>query len=55
MSFVVTPDQEQVIEQAVEMASDGTPGGDRKARGLTNLAKHFLETTPDGRIPQEEA
>lgn len=42
MSFVVTPDQEKVIEQAVEQASDGTPGRDRKARGLTNLAKRFL-------------
>ena len=43
MSFVVTPDQEQLIEQAVERASDGTAGRDRKARGLTNLAKHYLE------------
>lgn len=43
MSFVVTPEQEQLIEQAVELASDGTPGRDRKARGLTNLARHFLE------------
>ena len=42
MSFVVTPDQEEVIEQAVELASDGTPGRDRKARGLTNLAKNFM-------------
>src|SRR5512144_82997 len=42
MSFVVTPDQEQVIEQAVELASDGTPGRDRKARGLTNLARQFM-------------
>jgi ParB-like chromosome segregation protein Spo0J len=30
MSFVVTPEQEQLIEQAVELASDGTPGRDRK-------------------------
>jgi len=43
MTFVVTPDQEQVVEQAVELASDGTPGRDRKARGLTNLAKRYLE------------
>jgi len=43
MSFVVTPDQEKVIEQAVEMASDGTPGRDRRARGLTNLARKFME------------
>ena len=45
MSFVVTPDQEKVIEQAVELASDGTPGRDRNARGLTNLARHFLKET----------
>ena len=43
MSFVVTPDQEQVIEAAVEAASDGTPGRDRKARGLANLAKQYME------------
>jgi ParB-like chromosome segregation protein Spo0J len=44
MSFVVTPDQEKSIEQAVELASDGTPGRDRRARGLSNLAKAFLAT-----------
>ena len=33
MTFVVTPEQEGVIEQAVELASDGTAGRDRKARG----------------------
>jgi ParB-like chromosome segregation protein Spo0J len=43
MSFVVSPEQEDLIDSAVEAASDGTPGRDRKARGLTNLAKHFLE------------
>jgi len=50
MSFVVTPEQEQIIEQAVELASDGTPGRDRKARGLMNLAKRFLQesTNPHG-------
>ncbi len=48
MSFVVTPEQEQLLEQAVEMASDGTPGRDRKARGLANLARHFMETRTDG-------
>ena len=45
ISFVVTPEQEEIIQQAVEMASDGTPGRDRKARGLTNLAKIYLEET----------
>ena len=43
MSFVVSPEQEELIERAVELASDGTPGRDRKSRGLSNLAKHFLE------------
>jgi len=43
LTFVVTPEQEDLIEQAVELASDGTPGRDRKARGLTNLAQRFLE------------
>lgn len=43
MTFVVTPDQEETIERAVEAASDGTAGRDRKARGLANLAKHYLE------------
>jgi ParB-like chromosome segregation protein Spo0J len=47
MAFVVTPDQEKAIEQAVELASDGTPGRDRKARGLTNLARHYLEGRSD--------
>jgi ParB/RepB/Spo0J family partition protein len=43
MSFVVTPEQEELIDQAVEMASDGTPGRDRKARGLANLAQRYME------------
>ena len=47
MSFVVSPEQEQVIEQAVELASDGTPGRDRKAKGLTNLARRFLAERSD--------
>ena len=47
MSFVVSPEQEEVIESAVEAASDGTPGRDRKARGLTNLARRFLEGASD--------
>src|SRR2546426_10137010 len=55
MSFVVTPEQEKLIEQAVELASDGTAGRDRKARGLANLARHFMETHTDGHRAQEEA
>src|SRR5881628_960588 len=49
LSFVVTPEQEEIIERAVEMASDGTPGRDRKARGLANLARHFMEGRADGK------
>ena len=52
MSFVVTPEQESVIEHAVELASDGTAGRDRKARGLTNLAQRFLEER-DGEVAGE--
>jgi len=55
MSFVVTADQEQVIEQAVELASDGTPGRDRKARGLTNLAKQFIEGRGHEAQPHQDA
>ncbi len=51
MSFVVTPDQERVIEQAVELVSDGTAGRDRRARGLVNLASMYLE----GRDEEEDA
>lgn len=43
MTFVVTPEQEQLITAAIEAASDGTPGRDRKARGLANLAGHYLK------------
>ncbi|MFN8547759.1 MAG: ParB/RepB/Spo0J family partition protein [Candidatus Eisenbacteria bacterium] len=43
LTYVVSPEQAEVIEQAVERASDGTAGRDRKARGLTNLAKQYLE------------
>jgi ParB-like chromosome segregation protein Spo0J len=47
ISFVVTPEQEELIETAIEKASDGTPGRDRKAKGLTNLARTFLEEDGD--------
>src|SRR5882762_2062798 len=48
MTFVVNPEQEELIERAVELASDGKPGRDRKAKGLVNLAQHFLEGRADG-------
>jgi hypothetical protein len=55
MSFVVSPEQEETIEQAVELASDGTPGRDRKARGLVNLARDFLERRSDETIAPQGA
>jgi hypothetical protein len=55
MSFVVSPRSREVIEQAVELASDGTPGRDRKARGLTNLARDFLERRSDEAIAPQDA
>lgn len=55
MTFVVTPEQEELIEQAVELASDGTPGRDRKAKGLANLAKRFLQERSDGQSQQQDA
>jgi ParB family chromosome partitioning protein len=42
MTFVVTPEQEELIQGAVEAASDGVAGRDRKARGLANLARTYL-------------
>jgi ParB-like chromosome segregation protein Spo0J len=48
MTFVVTPEQEEIIDRAVELASDGTQGRDRKARGLANLARRFLKEEPHG-------
>ena len=47
MTFVVSPEQEDLIERAVEQASDGTLGRDRKARGLANLARLYLGDTGD--------
>src|SRR5213594_80670 len=55
LSFVVTAEQEQLIEQAVELASDGTPGRDRKAKGLANLAKRFLQERSDGQGIQQDS
>jgi ParB-like chromosome segregation protein Spo0J len=55
ISFVVTADQERLIEEAVELASDGTPGRDRKARGLTNLAKRYMEGRRNEAQPYEDS
>jgi ParB-like chromosome segregation protein Spo0J len=46
--FVVSHEQAELIEAAVEKASDGVVGRDRKARGLVNLAKRYLEAQPHG-------
>jgi hypothetical protein len=52
--FVVSHEQADLIDSAIERASDGVAGRDRKAQGLTNLAKHFLGgaaiTTIESRI-----
>jgi ParB-like chromosome segregation protein Spo0J len=42
--FVVSHEQAEVIDSAIERASDGVAGRDRKARGLVNLANRFLES-----------
>jgi hypothetical protein len=47
MTFVVLPDQAETILRAVEAASDGITGRDRKARGLLNLARTYLEAHAD--------
>ena len=54
MTFVVSAEQEELIERAVELASDGTVGRDRKARGLANLARLYLDGKGDA-VLQEEA
>ncbi len=46
--FVVSHEQAELIDSAIERASDGTVGRDRKARGLANLAKHYLEGSAHG-------
>ena len=53
MSFVVTPEQEELIEQAVELASDGRPGRDRRARGLVSLARTYMERREDEQVAPE--
>jgi len=53
LTFVVSPEQEELIDRAVELASDGTEGRDRKARGLTNLARNFMEGRDDGSIAEQ--
>jgi ParB-like chromosome segregation protein Spo0J len=53
LTFVVSPEQEELIERAVELASDGTAGRDRKARGLAALARRFLDERGDPAPSQE--
>ena len=55
MSFVVSKEQEELIERAIEQASDGREGRDRRARGLLNLAKSFLERISNAEGDQQEA
>jgi ParB-like chromosome segregation protein Spo0J len=53
ITFVVTPEQEEAIERAIELASDGTPGRDRKAKGLFNLAQRYLKEAGDAVLEAE--
>jgi ParB-like chromosome segregation protein Spo0J len=46
--FVVSHEQAELIDTAIERASDGTAGRDRKARGLVNLAQRYLEGQTHG-------
>lgn len=46
--FVLTPAQASELETAIDKASDGTPGRDRKGRGLAALATHFLGCPANG-------
>ena len=55
LTYVVTPEQEELIEHAVELASDGTAGRDRKAKGLANLARTFMEDRDDGSLTKQSA
>ena len=55
MTFVVTPEQEEIIDRAIELSSDGTPGRDRKAKGLANVASHYLKEKVDGKGISEGA
>jgi ParB-like chromosome segregation protein Spo0J len=55
LTYVVTAEQEELIEKAVELASDGTAGRDRKARGLSNLARSYMEDRNDGSITDQGA
>ena len=54
LTYVVSPEQEELIERAVELASGGTAGRDRKAKGLVNLARNFLEVR-DAEVLEEQA
>lgn len=52
LTYVVTAAQAEQIERAVELASDGTPGRDRKAKGLANLAAKFLAEPSEPTVAQ---
>ena len=55
LTFVVSPEQQELIDRAVELASDGTEGRDRKARGLVNLARIYLDGKETGNGTASEA
>ena len=43
VSFTVSPEDEQVIEEAVARAVAGLDGKNRRGRALANVAKSYLE------------
>ncbi len=55
LTYVVTPEQQELIDRAVELASDGTPGRDRKAKGLSYLARDFLKGRDDDTVLEKQA
>lgn len=55
LTFVVRAEHAPEILQAIESASDGIQGRDRKARGLLNLARHYLEPRDEREDPTPDA
>ena len=55
LTYIVTPEQQELIDRAVELASDGTAGRDRKAKGLANLARDFLKGRGDDTVLEKQA
>ncbi len=46
ITFAVSPDDEQIIEEAVERAADGLDGANRRGRALALVARSYLKGRP---------